>query len=80
MKVSAHALAIPIFKMSQNTCPLARVFRASQSTMPASPLLIRVSEVHARKRPLHAGLRAAFFKNQTIYSGLTLPKDKAASR
>ena len=41
---------------------------------------MRVLEVPARKRPIHTGLRAAFFKSQTIYSGSTLPKDKAASR
>ena len=41
---------------------------------------MRVLEVLTRKRPIHTGLRAAFFKSQTIYSGSTLPKDKAASR
>ena len=41
---------------------------------------MRVLEVPARKRPIHTGLRAALFKNQTIYSVSTLPKDKAASR
>ena len=48
--------------------------------MPASPLFIRVPEVPARKRPIHTGLRATLFKNQTIYSGSALPKDKAVSR
>ena len=53
------------------------VNRVSPDTLPASPLFIRASEAFARKRPIHTGLRAALFKSQTIYSGSTLPKDKA---
>ena len=37
---------------------------------------MRVLEVTARKRPIHTGLRAALFKDQTIYSGLALPKTR----
>ena len=72
--------SIPIFKVSQGTCPLAHVFRASPDTLPASHLFIRAPEVPARKRPIHTGLRAALFKGQIIHSGSTLPKDKAVSR
>ena len=34
--------------------PEIRVFRASPGRVPASPLSMRVSEVSARKRPIHA--------------------------
>ena len=58
MKVSAQTLAIPIFKVSQGTCPLARVNRASPGHLSANTLFIRAPEAPARKRPIYAGFRA----------------------
>ena len=45
----------------QNRCSGALVSMAFQSTMPANALFIRASEVLARRRPIHTGLRACPF-------------------
>ena len=68
--------SIPIFKVSQGTCPLAHVFRAFQrggfeprvnraspGALPASPLFIRGLEAPARKRPIYTGFRAPDLKS-----------------
>ena len=64
----------------RGVCSGPSVNRASPDTLLGAPLSMRVLEVPAWKRPIHTGLRAALFKDQTIYSGSTLPKDKAVSR
>ena len=43
-------------------CSEVLVNRVSPDTLPGDPLFIRVTEVPARKRPIHTGLRAAFLK------------------
>mgnify|MGYP001697404866 CR=1 FL=1 len=45
--------------ISKKRWPEARVFRASQGSLPASPLFIRVPEVLARRRPICTGFRDA---------------------
>ena len=45
------------FGLLKYGCPEPRVFRASQSTLLASPLLIRVSEAPARSVFIYTGLR-----------------------
>ena len=44
MEVSAQALVIPIVKVSQGACPLARVFRAFQSRRFRNPYKRGISE------------------------------------